>query len=268
MEWPLPAGSSWIAYVLRNNVRNANGGFVTIAQSAAFTITEGSGSGTEEALRAARLDIETMIMGQNGNQKLAAKFLRLGFHDCIGGCDGCVDLSNPENGGLLVPINALRPIVNTYANAVTGISRADIYALATAVGADVLQSKSNINFDMTLVGRVDCENANTVCHNEHGVQHNCNETLGPNRFIPGMNTNSRQLFNFFFNEFGFSTREGVALMGAHTIGELKSENTGVNGPNGWMRNNDKFDNGKSFFLHAMYSPCEVFLHENNHRILP
>eukprot|EP00121_Abeoforma_whisleri_P016164 Awhi_evm1s14843 len=34
------------------------------------------------------------------------KLVRLSFHDCVGGCDGCINLNNPENNGL-------GPIVDT-----------------------------------------------------------------------------------------------------------------------------------------------------------
>ena len=42
---------------------------------------------------------------------MGPKFLRLAFHDCVGGCDGCVDLQNPENNGLELPINTLQKLV-------------------------------------------------------------------------------------------------------------------------------------------------------------
>ena len=29
----------------------------------------------------------------------APGFIRLAFHDCIGGCNGCIDLLNPSNKG-------------------------------------------------------------------------------------------------------------------------------------------------------------------------
>lgn len=65
---------------------------------------------------------------------LRPKLLRLGFHDCVGGCDGCIDLHNMDNTGLELPIAALTPIVEKYKS--HGISRADIWALATLTAAD------------------------------------------------------------------------------------------------------------------------------------
>lgn len=54
---------------------------------------------------AAKQEIEALI-ATTLDVNLAPKFVRLGFHDCVpdalfqGGCDGCVDLSNPDNAGL------------------------------------------------------------------------------------------------------------------------------------------------------------------------
>jgi len=242
-EWPLAAGS-WQAYLLRNNVRNGNGGFVPIAKTETFSVksSRSSGGGTiSAAVSAARLDLEDIIIGQGGDKKLAAKFLRLMFHDCVGGCDGCVDLTNPDNFGLLVPIEALRPVVSKHAK--KGFTRADVWALAAVVGVDVMQPSQRIDFNLDSVGRVNCEDANTICRNAAGAQQACSETLGPDRHLPGMNTPSRDLFSFFDKEFGFSIKETVAIMGAHTIGRLRKENSGVDAPNGWLLKNNVFDNG-------------------------
>lgn len=203
---------------------------------------------TAQALSAARSDIQSLIVGRRGDDRLAPLFLRLAFHDCVGGCDGCVDLTNPDNNGLLKPIEVLRPIADKYAG--TGVSRADIFALAAAVGADVSQTKDRVDFTMFSVGRVNCEDANAICTNEQGNQQACTDVLGPHRILPGMNTNSRELFEFFSKEFGFSIQEGVALMGAHTIGKLKKQNSGVDGPNGWLLENKVLDNGTFIVVHG------------------
>jgi len=248
-SWPLSGATTWVAYSLRANTKNSNGGFIPVAVSSPFSIVQGTsgggnangfGSGTQATIAAARKDIVKLIMGPGGNQKLAAKFLRMGFHDSIGGFDGCIDLTNPENGGLQVPINAMRSIVQAYEGR-DGVTRADLWALAATVGADVLQTDVRVFMNMDTVGRINCEDANSVCLNEAGVQQECSATRGPHRVIPGMVTNSRDLFDFFNKEFGFSVKQGVALMGAHTIGELRAEDVGVQG-HGWLRNNNIFNN--------------------------
>lgn len=45
---------------------------------------------SDESLTLVRRELETLI--DDEGIALAAKFLRLGFHDCAGGCDGCVSL--------------------------------------------------------------------------------------------------------------------------------------------------------------------------------
>lgn len=42
-----------------------------------------------DVIDAARADIASVIRAHPEN--LAAKFVRMGFHDCVGGCDGCIE---------------------------------------------------------------------------------------------------------------------------------------------------------------------------------
>ena len=63
-----------------------------------------------------------------GPQPLLAKIVRLSFHDCIGGCDGAVDLSVHGNEGLDIPINQLQSIYTSQFSQT--MSRADFWAAA------------------------------------------------------------------------------------------------------------------------------------------
>ena len=153
-----------------------------------------------------------------------------------------VDLTNPENKGLDVPINALAPIVKKYAGV---LSRADIWAMSAMVGPDVSQPRNanfRVDFDFTEFGRIDCEKQQTECRNAAGVSHGCSATRGPHREVPGMNTNTHDLFTFFQKQYGFSTADTVAIMGAHTIGTLERKNSGVDGSDGWVIHKRRFDN--------------------------
>jgi Peroxidase len=152
-------------------------------------------------------------------------------------------LTNPDNKGLDVPINALTPIVTKYKGL---MSRTDVWVLATLVGSQVSQPKNadfKVDFALTEFGRIDCEKQQSVCRNEAGVSHGCSATRGPHRVLPGANTNSHDLFAFFSNNFGFNQRETVAILGAHTIGVLNRKNSGIDGPNGWVVENRILDNG-------------------------
>ena len=87
----------------------------------------------EEAIEAASEEIADIV---RSSRRLGPKFVRLGFHDCVGGsCDGCVDLGNPDNDGLDVPIDALVSTVNFYQDQLT---RADVWALAALTAAETM----------------------------------------------------------------------------------------------------------------------------------
>jgi len=172
------------------------------------------------------------------NRPLAPKFVRLAFHDCIGGCDGCVDMhTEPDNNGLDVPIQALTNIVARWKN--DQLSRADIWALAAMVGAEMTQSQQE--FRMDYVGRIDCEDTGNVCRNANGNVRPCRFDLGDAREMPGSNLLTHELLDFFSHEFGFNPQEVVALMGAHSIGTASRQNSGFDGPEGWDDTNDRLD---------------------------
>ncbi len=110
-----------------------------------------------------------------------------------------------------------------YASDSTGVTRADLWALAAVVAVDVgnhVQVTTPVSFIMPWYGRQTCEMANTVCLNASGQSVPCAATQGPHRDMPSVNLNTAGIFSFFANEFGFSQRETVAIMGAHNVGKL------------------------------------------------
>ena len=165
----------------------------------------------------ARQEVELLI--EQSERELIPKFLRLGFHDCVGGCDGCVDLSNPDNNGLLEPIEAIYPIVEQFKGS---YSRADVWALATLVSADLSliddddgnNRPEDISFSMRFIGRMDCSGADDM-----GVG-------GPDVDMPSNDLSTHGLLDFFRDEFGFDADETVAIMGAHAVAVATRENVG------------------------------------------
>lgn len=133
------------------------------------------------------------------NPVFAAKLIRLSFHDCVGGCDGCVDVNNPSNFGLRETMEALQPIADRFSGILT---RADIWVLAGLTAAEQsLPSGVFLPFDMTFVGR-------PVCDDEFG---------GPDRVLPDTSITTNELLDFFQSNFGFDDAETTAIMGAHTL---------------------------------------------------
>lgn len=208
-----PADSGWIEFV--------------VADTAAEVVT------------AARTEIASIISAEMPDVNLAAKFVRHGFHDCVGGCDGCVDMTNGDNAGLEVPIAALEPVVDMFSH--FGVTRADIWVLAALEGASGQQpdgDAANREFPMEWIGRPTCDDLSpSVC-----VNTTCSQDRGPDRELPSPSLDTHDLLEFFATEFDFDERDTVAIMGAHTLGTLVRENSGYNGVNGWVGNTVLFDN--------------------------
>lgn len=148
-----------------------------------------------EAIDAATADIANLVSAE---PFLGPSLVRLAFHDCVGGCNGCVDMSKKDNFGLDFPMDKLTPLVRRYANQ---LSRADVWALAAIKAAQVMQKDESIPFEFNYVGR-------TSCPDERG---------GIEPPMPSPNLTNGGILRFFENEFGFTEQETVAIMGAHTL---------------------------------------------------
>lgn len=198
-----------------------------------------------DVVDAARSEIASII--RNHPTNLAAKFVRMGFHDCVGGCDGCIDLLNGDNFGLDIPIAALEPVVDLYSH--FGVTRADLWVLAALEGANDTQrhfpedGPTLRDFAMEWVGRPTCEDLNSVCADADGNDVGCSQDRGPHRELPSPHLDTHGLLEYFLVEFDFQEPwETVAIMGAHSLGTLSRENSGFNGPNGWLGNTNNLDN--------------------------
>lgn len=186
------------------------------------------------------------------NEEIAATYLRLGFHDCVpngaaGGCDGCINLKNEANSGLLPAVQTLAPIVAEFENKVLGVSRADIWAYATLLGAEVSQNEI-VFTDSFVVGRKNCEVVGT-CSSKDPIFCASN---GPDQLsdFPDSDLTTHQLLAFMLDHFGYNADDTVAIMGAHSIGRALPENTGYQGQEGWDNDHKK--------LGTMLS-CQLFV---------
>lgn len=165
--------------------------------------------------------------------------VRLAFHDCVGGCNGCLNLDNASNNGLGVLVASLDTLytVNGYDSL---LSRADFWALAGIYAVDKAIELNNAACtsddcqvpESGLVfqwGRVDCDTAPT--------------TTDVGNF-PSANWDHSQVMDYFFDEFGFNDIETVALLGAHTLGNAETANSGYNGP--WISGEIIFFNNEYY----------------------
>ena len=149
--------------------------------------------------------------------------VRLAFHDCVGQdhCDGCIDHSLPDNGGLQRYTDDLDPLYNTHKASMGDISRADFYILAAYTALEEATVSQTDKFTGTMkFGRADCPTSPTE-----------DET---NTVFPKATWDFEQAHTFFQSEFGFVDRqESVAILGAHTLGRTRTDNSGFEGR--WVR---------------------------------
>ena len=157
-----------------------------------------------------------------GPQPLLAKIVRLAFHDCIGGCDGAVNMSDHGNAGLEAPMQQLEILYQRFSNK---MSRADFWATAAAFAVfkgTLNAGPQNLQLPPLrfLFGRVDGSGIHIIPPNPHG----------------GMG----QVINFFNQTFKLTAVDSIALMGAHTLGGAMPQNSGFEGP--WKMDSHTFTN--------------------------
>ncbi|CAB9503287.1 c peroxidase, mitochondrial [Seminavis robusta] len=176
-------------------------------------------------IAAAKQDVGQLIIAQ---PSLSALFLRLTFHDCLGGCNGCINLANRDNRMLNIAIDILEPCVQKYEP--YGLSRPDIWVLASSVGVELaMPDTAFVAIPFKTYGRKSCDPADII--------------EGPNPVFCDPNLGTDDLLAFFRAHFGFSPQETAAILGAHTIGVMHRESLGYDSPNGWTVDNDVFNNG-------------------------
>ncbi|CAH1775356.1 unnamed protein product [Owenia fusiformis] len=193
---------------------------------------------------------------QGGSLIRIAGFVRLAFHDCVGGCDGCIDLGNGENAGLGLYIEELDPVYSKYSNK---LSRADFWQLA---GIAALQESGRgcnncihpwVQF---VAGRKDCSSSPKYD--------------GPHRMFPnnGGHANIDDVLGFFNSTFGLSRSQpelAVALLGAHSLGRTHRGASGWDGP--WDLTPDRLD--QSYYSDMMrLNWTEVEISNNKHQWKP
>lgn len=184
--------------------------------------------------------IEQDMQARNDGTSLIGTFVRLSWHcagtysraDNSGGSNGGRIRFSPEknwgaNAGLTVAMDALEPVKAAHPT----ISYADIYTLAGKVAVEYAGGPK-IPYSM---GRVDDEDGSDS---------------PPDGRLPDADKGSieatSQHMHDVFNRMGFSTREMVCLIGAHTLGRCHTDRSGYWGP--WNKAENKFNNALFLFL--------------------
>ncbi|XP_067949960.1 putative ascorbate peroxidase [Watersipora subatra] len=176
------------------------------------------------------------VITQPGENMIAG-LVRLIFHDCVGGCNGCINLELVDNGGdfanrgLARYIDRLDARFEDARNA--GIeSRADYWALCAAEA--LRHGRAKVNNAAPLIvpmryGRADCNSDSPSTSDTSHAHLFPNAKLGFNHVVGWCATT-----------FGMTQTECVALLGAHTLGRAEGRFSGYQGP--WVQNEDALDN--------------------------
>jgi len=172
-----------------------------------------------------RADFDVRDTARNDYRPLLANCVRLAFHYCVGdsGCDGCIDVNDPSNAGLELSVDYLDAKVDAWSQA--GFSKADLYALASMVAANMALGGAGWESDLSNFefGRTDCADQETEASD-----------------FPDSHQSP---FQFFEDNFGFSARETTVILGAHTLGRALPGNSGFQ--NFWVEN--ALDLGSAFY---------------------
>ncbi len=59
-----------------------------------------------------------------------------GFHDCVGGCDGCINIDSPHNAGLDLAIEIMENVYQDVESDGVVVSRADVWAICGRASAE------------------------------------------------------------------------------------------------------------------------------------
>ena len=202
-----------------------------------------------------RADIVQLI--EETERELLPKCLRLAFHDCIGGCDGCIDPTNVDNRGLDEPVELLFPLVQKYKHK---FSRADVWAYCAVVATDmavVEHRPDDLQFHMHYIGRNDCEGAD-----EKGFG-------GPAVEMYTNHMTTHEMIEFFDQRFGLNPYEMVVLMGVHSVAVAVRENTGFGNlgrEDGWIHDAEDYKLSNMYYTSMLSSVWEIEKVENKHPV--
>jgi len=158
---------------------------------------------------AAKADLKAKLFLNNEHRYATA--VRIAFHDCVGGCDGCINRNNPDNFGFM--FDSLDVMDKIYDEGYKqAMSRADFYILTGVTALEESLQFNNANLTSSYLqpvrfnfkyGRCDCPTSPSTT---------------ADRGFPGGHLGYQGVMDFFRQEFGFNERESVAIMGAHTLG--------------------------------------------------
>ncbi|XP_067942180.1 uncharacterized protein [Watersipora subatra] len=152
------------------------------------------------------------------NSAKVNRYVQMGFHVCVGGCDGCLNTNDTSNAGLVTHYAELRRMHKRWENVTSLADYAVISfyeAIRTAVEVETnmcnVLTRCRINLPFTS-GRFSCINPDNPPTPEFPKG---DDITTPQRMVE--------------EPFGLTEAETVALMGCHSLGSAHSDISGFNG---------------------------------------
>lgn len=199
-------------------------------------------TGEQEAMaREAFREFINNNVNEEGVRFMIPALVRLAFHDCAGGCDGCLGAQNPFNGGPNGLPGQVELIDTLYLNETfdfpSVMSRADFWALGSIVA---VEEAVRINNDIFCEGRWDGCLMPEVHINFMYGRKDCPtspfyDTDPDTPELPSGLENLALVLDYFERMFDFDEFETVAAMGAHSLGKASPMTSPFNGK--WERGN-------------------------------
>ncbi|KAF6032613.1 hypothetical protein EB796_009085 [Bugula neritina] len=148
----------------------------------------------------------------NNDHEMIPNLIQLVFHTCIGGCDGCINEEEPANRGLRGTYAAVRQFWGPHAS------------LLTLADTIVLMASEAIKISMEME-----EGSGTVNVPFTSGRRTCQDPDNYNRELVFPHGDKTDDVAQLVAEFGLSRKQAIALLGAHSVGRCRLENSGFAG---------------------------------------
>ncbi len=190
-------------------------------------------------------------------RELLPKILRLVFHSCTGpdGCNGCVNMDNVDNTGLIEPMEGILPLVKKYKGK---LSRSDVWSICAAEAASMAVNDGR-SFALHYIGRKDCSDADEM------------GSGGDNPDMCSVDMTHGEMLTFFKDNFGMTDNKYIAaIMGIHSASTASRVNSGfghLSGEEvGWVENAEEYILSTKYYTSILDHVWELEKNENEYSI--
>jgi hypothetical protein len=193
---------------------------------------------------------------------LLTRLVRHAFHDSVGEMDGHLNLQDPEHNGLEASTIILDDIhAGTFPSSgepiANALNKADLVAWAGIACVRLTSRRQNRKLNRT-GGEDNADNVPAIPLRYGRKSYDSNVDREPDEVFPtnGAGGKAMDVEAYFLEHYGFTARETVTLLGAHTLGSARPEESGYSGP--WTQSKNRFNSAYYSNMMAPETPdqCE------------